>query len=428
MKILVVSHNSFSSFESMGKTFCTLFSAFKKQDLCQLFIYPTIPDVDCCNSFYRITDKDVLYFFKRLKVCGKEINIDSSNVLDHNLFEKESDESFYRNRKNRSAFRSLVRDFLWMVTPWFNSSLKEWLRKEQITHIFVAPGGYKFIYDVAMKCSRFLKVPIVTYVCDEYFFTTPKKGLVNKFKDALLKRKMKQLMNRTSQIVTISEELKALYEPYFKTNTKVIMTGTSFPIASAPLKRESIKELTYLGNIRCNRYISLCDIGDALDELNKEQKETYSLNIYSGEKDDSILSELRKRKSINLKGFVSGDQFRQVFYSAQCLLHVEAFDEKSMDFVKNSISTKIADCLGSGIPLLAYGPSCLASIKHLHRNECAFLINDKRALKEELFRFFQMTKKKYGSLVERALHTANKFHNTSNNGKELYNLMQGMRL
>lgn len=426
MKILVISHNSFSSFESMGKTFCTLFSAFKKQDLCQLFIYPTIPDVDYCNSYFRITDRDVLYFFKRLKVCGKEINVDSSSVLEHKLFENNGDEAFYRNRKNRSALRSLARDFLWTVSPWFNSSLKEWLRKERITHIFVAPGGYKFIYDVAMRCSRFLKVPIVTYVCDEYFFTTPPKGLLNKFKDALLKRKMKQLMNRTSQIVTISEELKALYEPYFKTNTKVIMTGTSFPIASAPLKRESIKELTYLGNIRCNRYISLCDIGDALDELNKEQKETYSLNIYSGEKDDSILSELRKRKSINLKGFVSGDQFRQVFYSAQCLLHVEAFDEKSMDFVKNSISTKIADSLGSGIPLLAYGPSNIASIAHLKRNKAAFLVEKKESLKQRLLQYFALAEDEKECIVMNALRLAGKYHNTDVNGKKMYNFFKSI--
>ena len=38
----------------------SLFSEFKKEELCQLYIYPTIPDIEYCNSYYRITDIGVL--------------------------------------------------------------------------------------------------------------------------------------------------------------------------------------------------------------------------------------------------------------------------------------------------------------------------------------------------------------------------------
>lgn len=421
MKVLIISHNPFSTYESMGKTFCTLFSAFRKDELCQLYIYPTIPNVDLCESYYRITDKDVLKGLFKFRVQGNVIKKDQINA-DCKLFENRKDESLYRNPKNHNAIRKLARDFVWFLSPWFNKDLKKWLLEKKITHVFIAPGGYKFIYEVALKCSQFLNVPVVTYVCDEYFFTAPKKEIVDKLKDVLLKRKMEQLMSKTSLIVTISEELKNLYEPYFKKPTKVIMTGTSFPIASVPLQRETIKELTYMGNIRCNRYISLCDIGDALDEINKEYNKDYSLSIYSGENDDAILNELRKRKSIKLNGFISGDKFRQVFFSAQCLLHVEAFDEKSMDYVKNSISTKIADSLGSGIPLLAYGPSNIASIAHLERNNCAFIINEKLNLKEMLMHIFLSSQKERNLIVNNALKTANRFHDTYVNGLELSKL------
>lgn len=421
MKVLVISHNSFSTCNSMGKTLCTLFSSFKKDEISQLYIYPTIPDIDFCNSYYRITDKNALNFFKSFKVKGKEIRLDSNSKYSYNLFENAKDESFYRNKKNHSAFRILARDLLWKTTPWFNKSLKKWLLKEKITHIFVAPGGYKFIYDIALKCSRFLNVPIVTYVCDEYFFTTPPKGFVNKIKDILLKSKIKQLMKKTSLIVAISEELKNLYGPYFDKATKVIMTGSSFPIASVPSQRESIKELIYMGNIRCNRYISLCEIGDALDEINCENGKNYSLNIFTDEKSEIILKELSKRKSIKLKGFVSGDQFKQAFYSAQCLLHVEAFDEKSIDYVKNSISTKIADSLGSGILLAAYGPSQIASMGHLIRNNCAMYADNKKDLKNMLLKIFSTTENERSVIINNAIATANKYHNTNVNGMELRN-------
>ena len=420
MKVLIISHNSFSTSESMGKTFCTLFSSFKKEELCQLYVYPSIPDIDFCESFYRITDKDVLKGVWSRIVKGRVIKKEKITP-NFSLFENQKDEFLYRNKKNKGSFRIIARDLIWLMSPWFNRALKEWLQKEQITHIFVAPGGYKFIYNIALKCSHFLNVPIVTYVCDEYFFTTSKKRIVDKIKDVLLKHKMKQLMSKTSLIVTISEELKNLYEPYFKKPTKVIMTGTSFPIVSVPLQRETIKELTYMGNIRCNRYISLCDIGDALDEINKEYNKNYLLNIYSGENDEAILNELRKHKSIKLNGFISGDKFRQVFYAAQCLLHVEAFDKKSIDLVKNSISTNIADSLGSGILFVAYGPFQIASMRHLIRNNCAVLVDKKDKLKNTLLKIFSMSECDRSVFISNALATANKYHDTNTNGTELLN-------
>lgn len=60
MKVLIISHNPISTYQSMGKSMRALFSAFRTEELCQLYLYPTIPDVKQCASCYRVTDKDVL--------------------------------------------------------------------------------------------------------------------------------------------------------------------------------------------------------------------------------------------------------------------------------------------------------------------------------------------------------------------------------
>ena len=424
MKVLIISHNSFSTFQSMGKTFCTLFSQFKKEELCQLYIYPTIPDVPFCDSFYRITDKDVLNFFRTFRVKGTVIQSEDVNESQHNLFENPKDLSVYRNKKNKTAFRTLARDFLWKITPWFNASLKKWLREQNVTHIFVSPGGYKFVYDIALKCAKFLNVPIVTYVCDEYFFVDKRTRIVEKIQDYLFKKKMSQLMKKTSTIVTISEEMKNLYEPFFNRPTKVIMTGSSFPIAVSPKEINEIKELTYMGNLSCNRYVSLCEIGDTLDEINQENGESYILKIYTGEKCPTILDELTKRKSVKMMGFVTGEEFNRVFHSAQCLLHVEAFDAKSIDYVKNSISTKIADSLGSGILLIAYGPSIIASMRHLSRNNAAFIIDNQDDLKRKLMQLFSLSGDDRMIYVKKALSATYKYHTSDLNGQKLYQIIE----
>ena len=70
MKVLIISHTCFSTYNNMGKTFCALFSQFASEELCQLYIYPSYPDVDICRSYYRVTDKEILGSYFRLHAPG----------------------------------------------------------------------------------------------------------------------------------------------------------------------------------------------------------------------------------------------------------------------------------------------------------------------------------------------------------------------
>ena len=67
MKVLIISHCQLSVEYSIGKTLASLFSAFNKNELCQLYVHTGLPDIDICKSYYRLTDKDVL---KGLLTCG----------------------------------------------------------------------------------------------------------------------------------------------------------------------------------------------------------------------------------------------------------------------------------------------------------------------------------------------------------------------
>ena len=74
MKALIISHNCFSTTQSMGKTFASLFSAFKQDELMQLYLYPTIPNTGMCKELFRITDDDVIHsVFDRKSKCGRII-------------------------------------------------------------------------------------------------------------------------------------------------------------------------------------------------------------------------------------------------------------------------------------------------------------------------------------------------------------------
>lgn len=423
MKVLIISHNPISTYQNMGKTILSLFESFDCEELCQLYIYPSIPDVKKCNSYFRITDKDIIRSFYQFSVDGKEI-IPNKNI--HNKFTNERDVKIYSNKNNKKSSRKLIRDVLWKCSRWYNKPLKSWLNKENPECIFLAPGDAKFIYDIALKISKKKNIPIVTYICDDYYFVEKPNNIIAKIQLASLQKKIRKLLKKTSHVITICDDLRDAYSKNFNVSATTIMTGSNHPIANCPIYKEP-QSITYMGNVGLNRYVSITELGMALDEINLQYKTNYSLKIYTSANDSEILDEFKKANSISLCGYVSGENFEKVFYSSELLLHTEGFDDNSIDRVKASISTKIADSLGSGIPLIAYGPDSVASMKHLINNNCAIIITKKEYLKDTLLKAFNDENFR-SDVVQNALRVANDYHFAQTNSKRLYEILLKVRI
>lgn len=414
MKVLIVSHNPITTFQSMGKTIQTLLSECSRDELCQFYIYPSLPDVHACNSYYRMTDKEILrsYFFRR---AGREIAESEIDGAGHNLFENKKDEALYRSRKNKAPGRKLLRDLMWKCSHWCSRDLRAWVEREKPTCIFLAPGEAKFLYNIALKLSKRYHLPIVTYICDDVYFFRNANGLLERLRLRLLRKKVEQTLRRSVRLIAICKELAAAYTEKFGIPATVVMTGSSFPIAPTGRDPETVSGLTYMGNIRYNRYLCLSEIGQALDAINAEKGTHYTLDLYTGEKNEEILEELRKSASIRLMGFVSGDAFDRIFRGADLLVHTEAFDEVNRDAVKFSVSTKIADCLAGGNCLFAYGPDDVASMRHLIDNKCAICATSREELQAKLTEALE-NRELRAETVRNALETAHRYHDSQKNG------------
>jgi len=420
IKILVISHNPFSTYQSMGKTFMSLFSDFKKEELCQLYIYPSFPNVDMVNSCYRITDRDAIKSILPLKSVGSEVTV---HEYKGEMIENKADGKFYAKSSNNVPLKRLLRDGIWRLSHWYSKKLKVWLEKESPDVIFLAPGYAKFIYNIALKISKKRNIPIVTYICDDYYFLDKPKNFLGLYQHKLLQKKTLQTMNATSVMISISEEIQKKYADAFNLKTALIMTGSDLKISDNVVIKEKLCGFSYFGNVGINREIPLADIGRVLDEINNENNTDYSLNIYTKMQNEAINAAFSGIKSIKMCGFLVGDEFIKEFSNSDCLVHVEAFDNDSIDLVKGSISTKIADSLASGIPLLAYAPEVIASIEHLKRNNCAFIANDYNSLKLAVCEIIN-NKEKRESIAKTALKVAEEYHNSVENSKRLRNIFE----
>jgi len=396
----------------MGKTFLSLFSAIPKEELCQLYVYPSFPDVDAVASCYRITDRDAIKRICPLAHAGGEV---FPHAYTGSMIENGTDKKLYGKATNNQPLKRLLRDMVWKVSSWYTKDLQQWLDRENPDCIFLAPGYAKFIYDIALTVSRKRNIPVIVYICDDNYFLAAPETLLGRIQLRLLQKKTRQIMDGSKLVVAISKEIGDQYSREFSIESEVIMTGAGFEVAQESPDRAEINTFSYFGNLDLSREKSLADIGRVLDEINDQQGTGYVLNIYTSNETPAEFSDI---KSIKMGGFLVGEAFSKAFRSADCLVHVESFDEEMKDLVKGSVSTKIADSLASGIPLLAYGPAGIASMEHLRRNDCAFVADSVESLKTVIGQLLS-DREMRNRISENARNTAACYHTSSANSVRL---------
>ena len=70
------------------------------------------------------------------------------------------------------------------------------------------------------------------------------------------------------------------------------------------------------------------------------------------------------------------NQVKDIINESLAVLHIESTNENFRKRVHYSLSTKIADSLGSNSILIAYGPVEVASFQYLLKNNCAIVIGE----------------------------------------------------
>lgn len=421
LKVLLVSHNPITTYHNMGKSFLALFSAFEPEELCQLYLYPTVPDTDCCGAYYRFTDMDALHSLLDRHRVGESV---VSNTQQHLLFENAAVEQIYRAPRNRTSWMRFGRDIVWKLSNWNNAALDAWIDKQSPDLVFAAVGKQEMLYDMAMTIAKQHDIPLVSYVCDDYYYSGGGGDPLQKLQKKRLRRKIEELMRSSALTITICRELTDRYAETFGVKAETVMTCPTSRARPYVRLEEGVRarRLVYMGNISIGRELSLLELGEVLHETNQAGAVHGTLEIYTGEKNQEALDRLSACPAIRLHGFVTGREYEGVFDSADVFVHVESFDEKNRERVRYSISTKIIECLASGRPLLAYGPGDVASMAYLRRHHCAVLAQSRRELPAAVEAVLTQEDLRQ-ELVRNAAQTVQR---EAGNSRHLYELLEGV--
>ena len=421
-KVLVISHNVFSDSKSMGRTLSNFFRNYPKDSIAQLYIHNQVPTNNVCENYFRITDVDL--FKKSKKNIGKIYKKeDIQYELNDNHEEKGVLADIYQFGRKRKPYMYLGRNLLWASKKWKNKKLFNWIDDFNPDVIFFASGDYVFLYKVAEKIAKYKGIPILTYICDDYYFVN-QKSLSPLYWIVRSRRRsaMKSFFAKHKDIISICDKIKEDYTKELGVVAHTIMTSSELSgihREKATDKKHIDINISYIGNLGYNRYLSLVEIGKTLFKLYNGD---ILLNVYSAEKRQEVLEHLTFENGIKFHGNIPYETVIDVMQKSDILIHAENMDKEIQEKIKYSVSTKIADSLMMGSCLFAYGPANVASMQYLMENDCACVATDSTELENKLKEIIENydLRMKYG---EKAKKIAERNHNIKNNQEYLSSII-----
>ncbi len=384
MRVLVISHNVFCNSSSMGKTLSGYFKDFEIDELAQLYIHSEIPTSDICKNYYRITDKEIIksvFTRKSGKVFGEfDVQLNSNIVrTDKGITAK-----LYQKARRRTPLVYILRNSWWTLGAWNTKRLNRWIDDFNPECVFFASGDYAFMYNIALKIATKRNIPLIVSCMDDYYFNNRNEGrFLGQLTHRLFMKQVRKTMNYASAILTICDKMAEDYQKFFTKPCHVIHTSTSI---KEPLAFPKKKKISYIGNLGLLRDKQLLDIASVLRELNLDGCPKY-IDVYSPESRPEVLCNLTEENGIRFHGKVSADEVLRIMGESLAVIHTESFDPIIRKLVRYSVSTKIADSLASGTPIVAYGPAEVASMRYLMDNEAAFCATDLLELRDALTDF-----------------------------------------
>lgn len=424
-RLLIISNNCFSKTNSNGRTLAKLLEGYPKDSLSQFFIQMALPDFEVCDKYYCVTDREAMSAFLGKKAVGR--TVEKSNISDGLKSEQENKTTILKSQPKKTSYTMLLRELVWKTKRWQGASFNNWVEEFAPEVILLQAGNNAFMFKLATDLAKKKKIPLIIYNTEGYFFKDKNYMKSNMLSDIFypffkrqFKKQFKKSMGYTSCAVYNCDSLKRDYDKYFDCpsyviyNSSDIVTKEKYNMSNPPV-------ISYLGNLAVGRYKSLIEVAEALQSIDSE----YKLDVYGNAPTEEIRSAIMNCSAISYKGFVQYEDVVNAIHSSDILVHVENFEKFYREELKYAFSTKIADCLKSGVCFFNYAPCELASTQYLMENQVACVVTEKEKLVETLFKLIN-DKTIRAQYVSRAIKLSKENHDSCKNGEYMAEIIKGV--
>lgn len=379
-RVLLISNNALSSTGSNGRTLDALLRSVPASALAQFYITDEPATLPSAGSYFRITDAEAI----RCAILGG----DAGRVVRLATKSSPSQQASSRVRAKRTPARLLIREIVWSITLWRKpATLEQYIASIRPTVIMVQAGDSGFMLRLARKLSRKTSSPLLIFNSEDCFYRkhnyldgSRAQWPLYRLWRSIYRSAVRATFKHASQMIYSCEPLEQQFSKDFPASSATtVLTPTDVSPRSDPI-RTPAKKLLYAGNLGLGRLESLLEIARTLETFHPGAE----LTIFGPALSDSDHQRLVAQENVNYRGFAPYDAVVREMRQCDLVLHVDTLMPHIRRDIRFGFSTKVADCLASGTPMLAYCPPESAVSEYLLKTNAAFVTNDRATLPEVL--------------------------------------------
>ena len=388
-----------------------LFKYYDPDRVAQIYTKSDLPNTDVCNSFFRISENEVIKSVYKRKPVGCRVQNGTEPDEATKKAMEEEQALYAKAHKKKSWFLTLAREFIWMLGKWKTKALDEFVEQEAPDVYFVPIYPVVYMGWIQLHILKKYPRPYVCYLADDnYSYKACGTNLFAYMHRWMLRKVVKKLATNCTEMFTITKTEAIETDACFGTKSVVLTKGIDFegreyndkPV-SDPIR------IVYTGNLLIGRAVSLVEISKAMANINKDGEKVI-FDIYSATVPDEKTLEQLNSHGCHFRGRVPKSEVDGIQESADIVVFAESLEKKHRMDARLSFSTKLTDYFKNGKCIFAIGDKGIAPIIYLRENDCAIIANEYSEIEERL-RFLIETPEKISEYSRKAFDCGMKNHN-----------------
>jgi hypothetical protein len=241
--------------------------------------------------------------------------------------------------------------------------------------VYCRPIDSKKLFEAVFAIKERLRVPLLTHFMDDWVlrYQGDKYSSFKAWEQNILK------LVRLSDIkIAISKKMADSYTFRYGGVWQVLANGTSQTNKQILQCKERNEKfvIRYMGGAADDmNFQSLLDFAYAIESDNYLNAniifEIYTMPWYL----EKLKLRIGNFSSCSVQTLVAESKYYKILNTSSCLLIAYNFDVVTEKYVSLSMANKMPECLASGVPVIAFGPSSIATIGYLENNGLAVVIN-----------------------------------------------------
>ena len=384
MNILIFSEAAWDDTNSFGNTVSNFFNGdtWNKDCFSNFYARNQMPNNKSIVNYYQLSAVDIVKGLIKLRISGKKFTTQNYQNLENsmNLAHKDEQKKIDKLHQNKNEFIYWGHELIWRSRIWLNKYFKEFIDENKPDVLFAFATSPFILWPLIRYLKTKTECKIVLLVADDTY------GNYNNavwYRKTYLKRDLKKCILSADKLYGISDKMSRLYQKQFGKECETLYKGCDLTLEPNTKINDPIR-LVYAGNLFWGRDDILSKVALAIEKLNHSRIKA-TLEIYTGATiTPEIEHKLNRGSSSKIMGSRSYDEIKKIMYDSDIVIHVESFNEDSIETVKYSLSTKIIDCLQSGSQVVGIGPKDIASIEYLKKVDGAIVIEAENNIEKEL--------------------------------------------